>query len=148
MLRFIIGSLFSLGAFCLAFYMEGGNLLSFLLPSPLLIVLGVPLFAILAVWSPRELGGAWKSAFKNGLSETEGKDASSLWDFYEKAFYAAGIVGTLAGFIEIFRSALSEGGRTVVFSLALISLAEGILLGLVARILKARVEKNARAPRP
>jgi flagellar motor component MotA len=142
MARFLIGSLLSLGAFLLAFFMEGGNLLNFFLISPSLIVLLVPLFAVLAVWSFRELGGAFGAAFAARLPEAEGKAAAALWDFYEKAFYAAGIVGPLAGFIIIFRNA---DIRTEVFSIALMPLVEGILLGLVARILRARVEKNARA---
>jgi hypothetical protein len=142
MARFLIGSLLSLGTFFFAFWIEGGNPLSFFLFSPSLIVLLVPLFAVLAVWSFRELGGALRAAFAARPSEAEGKAAAALWDFYEKAFYAAGLFGTLAGFIIIFRNAEI---RMEVFSIALMPLVEGILLGLVARILRARVEKNARA---
>jgi flagellar motor component MotA len=145
MIRFLLGTLFSLGAFCLAYFMEGGSLVNFILPSVLLIVLLVPFFAVLAVWSLKELGGACKSAFAKSLSEVEGKASAALWDFFEKAFYAAGIVGTLAGFIVIFRNAGSGETRMLVYSIALTPLIEGVLLGLIARILKARVEKNARA---
>jgi len=142
MARFLIGSLLSLGVFLFAFIIEGGELFYLLLPSPLLIVLLVPLFAVLAVWSFRELGGAFKAAFAKRLPEAEGKAAAALWDFYEKAFYAAGIVGPLAGFLIIFRI---DVFKFEAFSVAFIPLVEGILLGLVARILRARVEKNARA---
>jgi flagellar motor component MotA len=144
MVRFLVGSLLSLGAFFLAFFIEGGDALSFFLFSPLLIVLLVPLFAVLAVWSLGELGGAWKAAFAKGLSDGEGKSAGALWDFYEKALYAAGIIGTLAGFIIILKN---DDLRFQLFSIALMPLVEGILLGLVARILRARVEKNARSTR-
>jgi flagellar motor component MotA len=149
MARFFIGSLLSLFAFCLAFFMEGGDMLDFVLPSPLIIVILVPLFAVFAVWSGKELGGAWSAAFGRGRARTGAgtgaesgpKDAAALWDFFEKAFYAAGIVGTLAGFIIIFAS---DEIRMRALSIALMPLVEGILLGLIARILGARVEKNAR----
>jgi flagellar motor component MotA len=148
MARFFIGSLLSLGAFCLAFFIEGGDMIDFVLPSPLIIVILVPLFAVFAVWSGKELGGAWSAAFGSGRAgagagaESGPKDAAALWDFFEKAFYAAGIVGTLAGFIIIFAS---DEIRMRALSIALMPLVEGILLGLIARILRARVEKNARA---
>jgi flagellar motor component MotA len=144
MARFIVGSLLSLGAFCLAFFMEGGDMLNFVLPSPLIIVILVPLFAVFAVWSAKELGAAWSAAFGKGRAGAGSgpKDAAALWDFFEKAFYAAGIVGTLAGFIIIFRS---DEIRMRAVSIALLPLVEGILLGLIARILRARVEKHARA---
>jgi flagellar motor component MotA len=145
MARFIIGTLFSLGAFCLAYFMEGGALGNFVLPSVLLIVILVPFFAVLAVWSLRELGGACGAAFSRSLSREEGAASAALWDFFEKALYAAGVVGTLAGFIIIFRNAGSGETRMLVYSIALTPLIEAILLGLVARILRARVEKNARA---
>jgi flagellar motor component MotA len=146
MIRFILGSLLSLGAFCLAFFMEGGDAHNFVLPSPLIIVILVPLFAVFAVWSAKELGGAWSAAFGKGRGGTgaapAAREAAALWDFFEKAFYAAGVVGTLAGFIIIFRN---SDVRMEVFSIALMPLVEGILLGLIARILRARVEKSARA---
>jgi hypothetical protein len=128
--------------------MEGGDMIDFVLPSPLIIVILVPLFAVFAVWSGKELGGAWSAAFGRGRAgagagaESGPRDAAALWDFFEKAFYAAGIVGTLAGFIIIFAS---DEIRMRALSIALMPLVEGILLGLIARILKARVEKNARA---
>ncbi len=142
MLRFSIGTLSSLIAFSAAYFLEGGGFYYFLLPSPLIIVLLVPFFAVLAVWSLKELVGAWKAAFAKGLSEAEGKAAAALWDFYEKAFYAAGVIGTLAGVIVIFRFDVIE---LKAFSVLFVCLTESIFLGLFARILRARVEKNARA---
>ena len=140
--RFAIGTLASLGAFFLAFWMEGGAMRDFVLPSVLIIVLLVPLFAVFAVWKARELASAWRAAFaKSSLPEGERAAATALWDFYEKVSYAAGLVGTLAGFIIIFAT---PDYKPRVFSIALVCVLEGILLGLVARILKARVEKAAR----
>lgn len=143
--RFAIGTIASLGAFFFAYWLEGGAMRDFVLPSVLLIVLLVPLFAVLAVWKARELADAWKAAFAKGrLAEERRMEGASLWDFYEKSSYAAGLVGTLAGFIIIFAT---PGYEPRVFSIALVCVLEGILLGLVARILRARVEKAARADR-
>lgn len=142
MIRFAIGTLISLAAFFFSFYLEGGAIADFALPSPLIFVVLVPLFAVFAVWSLGEFGRAWKAAFSRTVGEGERREAVSLWDFYEKVCYTAGLVGTLAGFMIIFKD---KDHAMVVFSIVVIPLIEGIILGLVARILKARVEKNGRA---
>jgi hypothetical protein len=155
MRRFIIATLAFIGTLVFAFVIEGGNPLDFLLPTPLIIVLGVPFFAVLAVWSLKEWGHAWKDALaKNGSSGTASAAVSSaavpsarLWDFYEKACYIAGVVAFILGLNVIFSFQGGVEPGKMFRSLAVDCVAPilAITLALVARILKARVEKNSRA---
>jgi flagellar motor component MotA len=137
MLRFIIGTLAAVATIVLVVIMEGGTISSYLILSALLVGLLVPVFSTLAVWSLREWGGAWKDAF--GAS----KGSRALWDFFEKGCYGAGVLGTLAGLILVLSqlSEISKVGPAVALSLT--SLLYAILLGLVARILRARVDSRA-----
>mgnify|MGYP003395081021 CR=1 FL=1 len=145
MRRFIICTLALFGTLIFAFTIEGGNPIDFLLPTPLCIVVCVPLFAVLAVWSLKDWGRAWKAAFVGGGAD--GATSVRLWDFYEKACYIAGVVSFILGLNVIFSF---HGGveRSDIFKpLAVDCVAPilSILFAMVARILKARVEKNERA---
>jgi hypothetical protein len=149
MKRFILGTLAFIAVLLFAFFIEGGNPLDFLLPSPLIIVVCVPAFAILAVWSLKDWGRAWKDAFvKAGTPRATASTAVSsarLWDFYEKACYISGVVGFILGLNVIFQNKGEVDG--VIFRpLAVDCIAPilAIILAMVARILKARVENNAR----
>lgn len=94
MRRFIFGTLALFVTLIFAYFIEGGQPLDLLLPSPLTIVVCVPICAILAVWSLRDWGRAWKDAFAESPSSPT---SAKLWDFYEKASYIAGIVGFILG---------------------------------------------------
>ena len=116
-----------------------------------MIVVCVPAFAVLAVWGFRDWGRAWKDAFAAGPTSSASAGISTalssakLWDFYEKASYIAGIVGFILGLTIIGSNAdvLAQLGRS--FAVNCITPILAILFAMVARILKARVEKNARA---
>ena len=148
MKRFILGTLAFIVVLLFAFFIEGGNPLDFLLPSPLIIVVCVPAFAILAVWSLKDWGRAWKDAFvKAGAprATTSAAVSAKLWDFYEKACYIAGIVGFILGLNIIFQNKGNLNGE-IFRPLAVDCVAPilAIILAMVARIMKARVENNAR----
>jgi hypothetical protein len=150
MRRFIIGTLALFGTLLLAYYMEGGKPIDLILPSPLIIVVCVPICAVLAVWSLKDWGRAWKEAFASGAAagEARGDSSAKLWDFYEKASYIAGIVGFILGLTIIFRELDKNPDASRVyagFAVNCITPILAIFLAMVARILKARVEKNARA---
>ena len=144
MRRFIIGTLALFGALIFAFVIEGGNPGDFILPTPLIIVVCVPIFAGLAVWSLKDWALAWKDAFAKGSESASAQASIKLWDFYEKACYIAGVVGFMLGLNIIGSNAdvLSRLGRSLAVDCIAPILA--ILFAMVARILKARVE-NGRA---
>jgi hypothetical protein len=143
MTRFILGTLALFGTAVFAFVIEGGSPLVFLLPSPLLIVVCIPAFAVLAVWSLKDWGRAWKDAFSMSGSATA--SSIKLWDFYEKACYVAGVVGFILGLNVIFSHRGGVDARDMLMPLSVNCIAPilAILFAMVARILKARVEKNA-----
>lgn len=146
MRRFIIGTLLLFATLLLAFFMEGGNPLDFFLPSPLIITLCVPCFAVLAVWSLADWGKAWRDAFSKAASGSAPRSAK-LWDFYEKACYIAGAVGLVLGLNIIFMDQSLHGDRErFLRSLSIDSIAPilAIFLAIAARILKARVEESGR----
>jgi hypothetical protein len=104
----------------------------------------VPIFAVLAVWSLKDWGKAWKDAFETGSKPSPSARASAkLWDFYEKVCYIAGIVGFILGLNSIFQNRGGLDGE-VFHPLAVDCVAPilAIFLAMVARILKARVEEG------
>jgi flagellar motor component MotA len=140
MIRFVLGTLASVGVIVFAILVEGGNLATYLILTPGFIALFLPFFASLAVWPLREWLGAWKDAFAAGESESAAR-SSSIWEFNEKASYASGIVGFIVGLIFILSSLgdLSRLGPAAAVSLT--CPLYSVLLGLVCRILRARVER-------
>jgi hypothetical protein len=151
MRRFIIGTLALFGTLLLAYFMEGGNPIDLVLPSPLIIVICVPFFAVLAVWSFKDWRRAWKDAFaavSSAAVSSAAVSSAKLWDFYEKACYIAGIVGFILGLTIIFRELGKSPEVSHVygsFAVNCVTPIIAIFFAMVARILKARVEKNARS---
>lgn len=145
MRRFIIGTLALFATLLLAYFMEGGNPLDLVLPSPLIITVCVPCCAVLAVWSLKDWGRAWMDAFSREQGSDSRSRSARLWGFFEKACYIAGIVGFILGFTIIFRtpSLSSDPERfrqTIGVNCSTPILA--IFLAMVARILRARVEER------
>jgi flagellar motor component MotA len=146
MRRFIISTLVLIGTLLLAYFMEGGNPLDLILPSPLIIVVCMPICAVLAVWSFKDWGRAWKDAFMAGFVDSATSTAASsarLWDFYERACYIAGVVAFILGLTIVGKNVdlLARLGPSLAVDCVTPILA--ILFAMVARILRARVEKNA-----
>ena len=149
MLRFVLSTLALIGTALFLFILEGGRPGSLVMFSSLMISILIPAFAVLAVWSLREWGRAWKDAFaapggRGGKAGPDRADSIALWAFYEKASYAAAVMGPILGGIIMLSSlstvdrlgpALAAGLTTPLYS---------ILLGMMARILRARVERSQR----
>jgi hypothetical protein len=142
MLRFILSTLALFGTAIFAFVFEGGQPLDLFLPSPLIIAVCVTGFAVLAVWSARDWGRAWKDAFAKAPGSPSAGTSAALWAFYEKACYAAGVVGFLLG-LNIIGTSVPENSM-LARSLAVncVTPILAILFAMVARILRARVERN------
>jgi hypothetical protein len=148
MLRFVLGTLALLGTLFSAFVIEGGDPIAFLLPSPLMIVVGVPCFAVLAVWSLKDWGRAWKDAFRPTGREGTAPSAEAsgkIWEFYEKACYVAGVVSFILGLNVILssRGEVRSDDLSRPLSVDCVAPILAILFAMVARILRARVEKSA-----
>lgn len=146
MLRFILGTLASVGIVLVAILIEGGNLLSYFALTAFAIALLVPFFAVLAVWSLREWLEAWKDAF-DPLGRAEARKAglgtsAAIWAFSEKVSYTAGFVGFIAGAILILSHLSDPSTLGPRFAIGLTCPLDAALLGLVYRILGARVGRG------
>jgi flagellar motor component MotA len=140
MLRFILGTLASAAVVVLVIVLENGSLLAYLGLTPGLIALLLPFFAVLAVWPLREWAKAWKDAFIPKESPTTAR-SSSIWNFQEKACYAAGAIGFLAGLVLILSQLSTVSRLGPALAMSLVCPMYSLLLGLVARILRARVDR-------
>jgi flagellar motor component MotA len=147
MARFIFGTLAVIATLAFLIVFEGGDLLNFLMLSPFLVVVLVPAFAVLAVWSP----GDWKRAWQDALARPTGSprpsaaDSAELWAFHERTCYLASVLGFIMGLVIILSNLreLSTIGRPL--AAGLMTPIYAILFGIVARILGARVERSRRA---
>jgi flagellar motor component MotA len=141
MTRFILGTLGFIAVVGLCIVLEGGNPVAYLMFTPAIIALVVPLLAMMAVWPMREWITAWKDAFAAEKTPTAAA-SSALWAFVEKATYAAAAIGTFAGIILTIANLreLSELGKPL--AACLLCLFYSAVIGLVCRILRARVERR------
>ncbi len=142
MARFIISVLLLLAALAAAILMESGNPLAYVGLTAFVIEVLVPFFAMLAVWRLAEIGGAFRDAFSAGGDAAHRARSVRVWAFTEKVCYAAGIIGLIIGIILVLgrvSGAVDELGRAL--GMALIAPLYGIFLGVICRILKARVER-------
>ncbi|MEI6388772.1 MAG: hypothetical protein WCQ50_19325 [Spirochaetota bacterium] len=141
MTRFILGTLGFIVVIGGCIVLEGGNPAAYLMITPAIIALVVPFLAMLAVWPAREWITAWKDAFTNEESPTAAA-SSALWKFVEKATYAAAAIGTFAGIILVLAKLweLSQLGKPL--AACLLCLFYSAVIGLVCRILRARVERR------
>lgn len=151
MVRFILGTLATLGTLVLAILIEQGNPATYIVATPMLIAILMPFFATLAVWSIGEWLQAWKDALgarTARLDKTSARRSADIWAFSERAAYAAGGAGFITGLILMLSTLrqLSELGEGLAITLACPFYV--ILIGLVCRILKARVEARIEGGAP
>ena len=141
MTRFIVGTLGFIIVVFGCIVIEGGNPVAYLMLTPAIIAFLVPFLAMLAVWPLREWITAWKDAFADRASPTAA-NSSAIWEFVEKAAYAAAAIGTIAGIIIMLANlrAVSELGSAL--AACLLCLFYSTVIGLVCRILRARVERK------
>lgn len=141
MKRFLFGTIAALLCLGFAFFIEGGRIGALFLPSPFIIAFGVPLFATLAVWNFKAWARAWGDAMAPARESGSREASARLWGFYEKACYAAGIVAFFLGSIIILSSPGQEAaGLKASFAVDLIAPLYALLLALIARILRHRVD--------
>lgn len=140
MRRFILATLGTVAILGLAYFIEGGSFSALFFPSPFLITFGVPCFAVLAVWDLKAWGRAWMDAMRPQADSRRREASAGLWDFFEKACYAAGLLAFIVGCVIILRSLGGVDGRLAEsFAVNLISPLYAIFLALLARILRFRV---------
>jgi flagellar motor component MotA len=149
MLRFILSTLALIGTALFLFVLEGGRPVSLVMFSSLMLCILIPAFAVLAVWSLREWGRAWKDAFsalggRGGQAEPDRADSLALWAFYEKACYAAAVIGPILGAIIMLSSLSTLDRLGPPLAAGLTTPLYSILLGMMARILRARVARSQR----
>ncbi len=141
MLRFIVSLVLLLVSMAGAILFEGGNLLGYVGITPLALGLLLPAFSMLAVWRLSEVGHAFRDAFSRKSDAASRARSARIWDFTEKVCYATGVLAFLLGAILVLAhlyADVSSMGRAL--GVGLLSPIYGILLGIVCRILKARVE--------
>lgn len=141
MIRFIIGTLAAVGVVVFAIAIEGGPLLAYLGMTPILIAAALPLFAVLAAWRWKEWMAAWKDAF-GPMGSPSAARSSAIWDFQEKASYAAGVIGFLAGLILLLSQLRDPSTMGRSLAVCLTCPLYAVLFGLACRILKARVDSR------
>jgi flagellar motor component MotA len=141
MTRFIVSIAAMLALVALGILYEGGRIILFIAPVPFLLVLLLPMIAVFAAWG---FGGI-RRAFGNALGKigAPGQLEESLlfWDTWEKTCYAAGVVGFLTGAIMVF-SNLSIPAIGQPLAMSLFSLIYSAFLGVLSRIMRARVEER------
>ncbi len=142
MIRFLVCLILMTAAIAGIYALEGGNIMSFIGFSPFAIVAFVPLFASLAIWKFGDLWRVWKDAFTKEKKVASMKMSCKITDFYEKAFYLSGFLCLIIGVILILSKLddTAKLGHGLAYTLA--GLLYGIYFGLIARILKARIENN------
>jgi hypothetical protein len=146
MKRFVFGTAAMLVFVATALWLEGADLLKLFLPTPLMITVGAPLCALLAIWDLGALRAAWRAAFDAAAEERTREAAAKVWNFLEKAFYAAGALGFIAGAIIIFANPIATPVDVLrPFSIDLVAPLWAVVLAMVARILRYRVvTRNSR----
>ena len=142
MVRFIVSLVLLLASIFGAFAVDRGNPLMFISIPGLMIMLLAPLFAMLAVWRFAEIGRAFGDAFSRKADSTSRAKSARIWDFTEKVCYATGVIAFFLGAVLILSRLygdVAELGRAA--ATTLVAPSYGVILGIVCRILKARVER-------
>jgi len=143
MMRFVSGVALALVFLLGGFVLEGGDVLKLVVLTPFLITFFVPVFGVLAVWTWGDWARAWTHAFRPGEA-TETKSSVELWKFFEFASYLGGLVALIVGGVLILSNlGATEMKWTQALSVALVAPLYGGVFGLVARVLRFRVEGGA-----
>jgi flagellar motor component MotA len=141
MVRFIVSLALLLASLLGVVLLEKGNPLDYLGASAFMVELLVPLFAMLAVWRLAEIGRAFGDAFSKKADAASRARSVRIWEFTEKVCYAAAVIGLILGTVLILSrvsASVNELGRA--FGVSLVAPLYGVMLGIVCRILRARVD--------
>jgi hypothetical protein len=126
--------------------LEGANPLAYVGIPGLAVEILVPLFALLAVWKGSELRAACRDAFVAGKAVSSPSRSLRIWEFAEKACYAAGALAWLMAMVLTLVS--QEPPRDPAYLMrnlaaSFVAPIYAILFALICRILRARVKKNS-----
>lgn len=128
-----------------AVMLDGANPLAFIGIPGLVIEVLVPLFALLAVWKGNELAAACRDAFASRQGQSSPARSVRIWDFAEKACYAAGALAWLMVMVVVLASQVPlRDSADLMRNLAvgLVAPIYAIFFALVCRILRERVKQR------
>jgi flagellar motor component MotA len=137
-----MGIFLALCILCLVIFIEGGALISYLVLSALLIVLFFPFFIVMSTFSIHDIRLAFQDAFGKDKPGSSSKKSVLLWDLYEKATYASGLVGIFMAAISILTSVNEIKNMGVSVASGVSVVLYSIITGMILRILKVRVESR------
>ncbi len=129
-----------------AVVMDGGNPLAYVGIPGLLMAVLVPFFAMLAVFKGSDLQVACRDAFGSARRASSRARSVDVWGFAEKACYAAGVLAWLTAVIlALISQSLRRDTPHFERDLAttLVAPIYAVILALVCRILRARVQQRA-----
>jgi hypothetical protein len=142
MKRFLISVVLMLAFILGATSYEGARLTILVGISPFAFVLIIPFVSVFAVWGFREIGSAFRAALGKA-PEVEGpKRCLLVWELFEKMTYTAGFMGLVLGSILLLRRLSDPRMIGQGLGVCLLSLVYAFVLGIIARILRARVEER------
>jgi flagellar motor component MotA len=123
--------------------MEGGNPIALLNVSAFVLVTALPLLAGLAVWGWKALSAGFSAPFRRSARI---KNASGIWAFLEKMCYLSGLLGFVLGIVYVLSvlrgselAFIENLGKGI--AVCLVTVFYGLFLGMLCRIMKARVER-------
>ena len=128
-----------------AVMLDGANPLAFIGIPGLVIEVLVPVFALLAVWKGSELGAACRDAFASRRDQSSPARSIRIWDFAEKACYAAGALAWLMVMVVVLVPQVPlRDPADLMRNLAvgLVAPIYAVLCALVCRILRERVKQR------
>jgi flagellar motor component MotA len=143
MTRFILGIVFTIAALMIGAFMFGGSLVTWLHPvvGAFFLVVVSPWFAAMAVWSRKDVAQAFRDAFRPVGGSAPVPASSAVWKTFEYLFYVASVIGLFTGLVITFNHLSYDpanlGGK---LGASLIAPFYGILLAMVARLLRIKVE--------
>jgi hypothetical protein len=126
--------------------LDGANPLAFIGIPGLVIEVLVPLFALLAVWKRTELGAACGDAFGPRRDQPSQARSIRIWDFAEKACYAAGALAWLMVMVVVLASQVPPRDSADFMrnlAVGLVAPIYSIFFALVCRILRERVKQRS-----
>jgi hypothetical protein len=145
-MRFTVCVVILVGTLVGAVMLDGANPMAYVGIPGLIIEVMVPLFALLAVWKGSELRIACRDAFASPKVQSSPTRSLRIWDFAEKACYAAGALAWLMAMVLTLISQVPPRDFPYLMrnlAVCLIAPIYAILFALVCRILKERVKQNS-----
>ena len=144
MTRFILGITFAILALMGGARLFGGSLVTWLHPAvgAFLLVGAMPWCAAMAVWSQKDVAQAFRDAFRPAGGPSPVPASVGVWRTFEYLFYAASLLSLMTGLVITFSHLSYEAANLgPKLGASLISPFYGVLLAVVARLLRMRVER-------